>query len=159
MSRLPPLGVHGEGWVTGQVLLLAAVGVAGVVGRPAWDGSALVVAQVVGAALAVLGVVIGVVGVRDLGASLTPLPRPKVGAHLVETGIYGWVRHPLYVGLVLGALGWALFSASLLALVLTLALAVFLDLKARREEAWLREQYAQYAHYARRVRRFVPGLY
>lgn len=159
VSRLPALGDHGEGWVTGQVLLLAAVGVAGVLGRPAWAGSALVVSQVVGAVLAVLGVVIGVVGVRDLGESLTPLPRPKDGAQLVETGIYGWVRHPLYVGLVLGALGWALVSASLLALVFTLALAVFLDLKSRREEAWLREHYPLYDQYARRVRRFVPGLY
>lgn len=159
MSRLPTLGAHGEGWVTGQVLLLAAVGVAGVVDRPDWDGDALAVSTVVGLGLVVAGLVIGIVGVRDLGPSLTPVPRPKDGAALVQKGIYGWVRHPLYLGLVLGALGWALFSASLLGVAFTVALAVFLDLKARREEVWLRERYPLYAHYARRVRRFVPGVY
>lgn len=159
MSRLPTLGAHGEGWVTGQVLLLAAVGVAGVVDRPDWDGDALAVSTVVGLGLVVAGLVIGIVGVRDLGPSLTPVPRPKDGAALVQQGIYGWVRHPLYLGLVLGALGWALFSASLLGVAFTVALAVFLDLKARREEVWLRERYPLYAHYARRVRRFVPGVY
>ena len=159
MSALPSLGPRGEGWVTGQVILLAAVGVAGVVNRPDWDGTALVVSQGIGVVLAISGVLIGVVGVRDLGASLTPLPHPKGDARLVQGGIYGHVRHPLYAGLVVGALGWALFAASLLALAFSAALAVFLDLKARREEAWLRERYPLYVHYARRVRRFVPGVY
>jgi protein-S-isoprenylcysteine O-methyltransferase Ste14 len=159
VSRLPNLGAHGEGWVTGQVLLLAAVGVAGVIDRPDWGGEALTVSVAVGVGLVVAGLVIGIVGVRDLGASLTPVPRPKDGAALVQRGIYSRVRHPLYLGLIIGALGWALFSASLLALAFTVALAVFLDLKARREEVWLRERYPMYAHYATRVRRFLPGLY
>jgi protein-S-isoprenylcysteine O-methyltransferase Ste14 len=159
VSRLPTLGEHGEGWVTGQVLLLAAVGVAGVVGKPNWAGIEFEVTRVVGAALTIAGVVIGLIGVRDLGSSLTPLPHPKDGAALVQTGIYGHVRHPLYLGLVVGALGWGLFSATYLALAFTVALAIFLDLKARREEAWLRDRYPLYAHYARRVKRFVPGVY
>jgi protein-S-isoprenylcysteine O-methyltransferase Ste14 len=159
MSRLPAFGEHGQGWVTGQFFLIAAVGVAGVIDRPDWDGTALLVSQVVGASLTVLGVVIGILGVRDLGDALTPLPYPKDGAPLVQTGMYSRVRHPLYVGIVVGALGWALFAASLLALGFTVALAVFLDLKARREEVWLREHYPMYSHYARRVKRFVPGIY
>ena len=96
---------------------------------------------------------------RDLGDALTPLPYPKDGAPLVADRHLRPVRHPLYVGMIVGALGWALFSACLLALGFTVALAVFLDLKARREEVWLRERYPMYAHYARRVKRFVPGLY
>jgi protein-S-isoprenylcysteine O-methyltransferase Ste14 len=34
-----------------------------------------------------------------------------------------------------------------------------LDLKARREEAWLSERYPEYAAYARHTHRFVPGVY
>jgi protein-S-isoprenylcysteine O-methyltransferase Ste14 len=49
--------------------------------------------------------------------------------------------------------------ASLLALGLALALAVLLDLKARREEVWLREKYPGYAEYAGHTKRFVPGVY
>ena len=159
MSRLPDFGKHGQGWVTGQFLLIAAVGVAGVIDRPDWNGTALIVGQVLGASLTMLGIVIGIIGVRDLGNSLTTLPYPKADSHLVQSGIYGHVRHPLYLGLILGALGWSLFAASTLALAFTVALAVFLDLKSRREEAWLRERYPVYVHYARRVKRFVPGIY
>ena len=36
---------------------------------------------------------------------------------------------------------------------------VLLDLKARREEAWLSERFEGYAAYMRRTRRFIPGLY
>jgi len=159
MSRLPSLGEHGEGWVTGQVLLMAAVGVAGVRAEPALSGQALLVAQVIGASLTVLGVSIAVLAVRDLGTSLTPVPRPKPDARLIQTGIYGHVRHPVYLGVIVAALGWALFSASILALIFTVVLSVFLDMKSRREEVWLREHYPMYAHYARRVKRFVPGIY
>jgi protein-S-isoprenylcysteine O-methyltransferase Ste14 len=35
----------------------------------------------------------------------------------------------------------------------------FFDLKARREERWLRERFADYDDYARRVKRFIPGFY
>ena len=159
MSRLPSLGEHGEGWVTGQVLLMAAVGVAGVRAEPALSGQALLVAQLIGASLTVIGVVIAVVAVRDLGTSLTPLPQPKADARLVQTGIYGYLRHPIYVGVIVAALGWAVFSASLLALAFTLVLAFFFDLKSRREEAWLRARFPLYAHYARRVKKFLPGIY
>jgi len=160
MSRLPSLGAHGEGWVTGQVLLMAAVGVAGVgENAPGITGQTLLAFQVIGASLTVLGVVIAAVAVRDLGNSLTPLPEPKLDAHMVETGIYSRVRHPIYDGVIVAALGWALFSVSLLSLIFTVVLAVFFDLKARREEAWLRERYPLYSHYARRVKKFVPGIY
>jgi protein-S-isoprenylcysteine O-methyltransferase Ste14 len=46
-----------------------------------------------------------------------------------------------------------------LALVLAAVLAVFLDAKARREEAWLKEVYPEYTIYAQQVKRLVPGVY
>jgi protein-S-isoprenylcysteine O-methyltransferase Ste14 len=46
-----------------------------------------------------------------------------------------------------------------LALVPTAVAAVFLELKSRREEAWLAERYTEYDEYRRRVRwRFIPGV-
>ena len=48
---------------------------------------------------------------------------------------------------------------SLAALIVTIVFAVFLDLKSRREEAWLRAQYPDYVVYARHTKRFVPYVY
>ena len=98
-------------------------------------------------------------GFRDLGRNLTVLPRPRKDAVLVESGIYAVIRHPIYAGLILGGLGWATILRSLPAAVVAIALAIVLDAKSRREEAWLRERYPAYEPYMQRTKRFLPGLY
>lgn len=154
---MPSLGRRGEGWVVAQAVLLLAVVAAGIAGPP-WTSS-------LRAALTMLGVVVGGVGavaflaaLLHLGPSLTPLPKPKDGATMREEGLYGVVRHPIYSGGILAALGWSL-ARSPIALAATAVLAAFFELKSRREEAWLLERYPAYAAYRRRVRwRFLPGI-
>ncbi len=157
--QLPELGQRGEGWVAMQALLLGATVVAGFLATD-WPDSLRRPALVTGVLLAVGAAAMLWQGLRMLAGGLTPLPRPPLDARLVAEGIYGTIRHPLYGGLLLGALGWSLAMASAPALACTLLLAVFFDLKARREEVWLEEQLPEYAHYRQRVpRRLIPWLY
>jgi protein-S-isoprenylcysteine O-methyltransferase Ste14 len=157
-SRLPDLGPRGEGWFAVQLALIGAiVGLA--FARVYWPESAADELTVVGIVAIVVGVALFVAGVVSLGPALTPFPRPSDRGGLVDRGVYRIVRHPLYGGVILIALGWSL-AESPLALAPTAVLAGFLDLKARREEAWLEERYADYRAYADRTRhRFVPWLY
>jgi protein-S-isoprenylcysteine O-methyltransferase Ste14 len=159
--RLPDLGPRGEGWVIGQLALLGLLVVLSVPRLPdLWPADVLGwLAFLVGSAAVGLGAWIVIRAVRDLGSSLTPLPRPRDDARFVESGIYARIRHPIYAGLILAALGWSLLTRSLPALAVALALAVFLDAKARREEAWLIQRYASYPAYRLRSRRFVPNVY
>jgi protein-S-isoprenylcysteine O-methyltransferase Ste14 len=113
----------------------------------------------VGFVVLVGGLVIFGLGIAALGSSLSPLPAPMSTGVLVDRGLYRFVRHPIYTGLVLAAGGGSIYAVSPLALGLTALLAVVLDLKSRREEVWLRERYAGYAVYAERTKRFIPGLY
>jgi protein-S-isoprenylcysteine O-methyltransferase Ste14 len=159
VTRLPALGPRGEGWVLLQFLFLALVAWAGTSAGDAWDGPAAWLAAVTGVALLVAAVALIARGFRGLGRNLTAAPRPRDGAQLVDTGIYARVRHPIYGGLVLGALGWSLAQASLLALPFVAALAIVLDLKSRREEAWLQERFPGYGAYRARTRRMIPWLY
>lgn len=158
MTRLPSLGPRGEGWVAIQVVLLAGIGLAGTAG-PVLAGSIRVVTAVLGAALGAAGLGLAAAGIVQLRGALTPLPHPRDDARLVRTGAYRLVRHPIYGGLILGAVGWGLATASPAALVLSAVLFGFFELKSRREEAWLVERYPAYAEYRRRTARFVPGLY
>jgi protein-S-isoprenylcysteine O-methyltransferase Ste14 len=98
-------------------------------------------------------------GLIDLGKSLTPLPYPREDGELIQIGIYGIVRHPLYGGLILAAFGWTIFQISLTHLIATAILLVFFDIKARREEAWLSEKYPEYSEYRQRVKKLIPGIY
>lgn len=159
MSRLPSLGPRGEGWLFLQLLLLLAI-VAAAMAFPVPVGSSVEqIARVVGLIILVGGLFVFGLGIVTLGGSLSPLPAPMPGARLVERGIYRFIRHPIYTGLSVAALGGSIYSVSLLALGLTAALAVVLDLKSRREEIWLRERFPGYAAYTARTKRFIPGIY
>ncbi len=98
-------------------------------------------------------------GLIDLGKNLTPLPYPIENGELVQTGIYSLVRHPLYSGLILAALGWTIFQMSLSHLIATAILLIFFDIKANREETWLSEKYPDYSDYRQRVKKIIPGIY
>jgi protein-S-isoprenylcysteine O-methyltransferase Ste14 len=149
---------RGGWWVVAQVPLLA-----GALVLPIWtpgaDGAAGALLQAIGPPLAALGLLLAFVGLATLGRSVTPFPRPRARGHLVTRGVYRFVRHPVYTGLVVAALGWALAYLSVAGVVYAAALGVFFDRKARREERWLRERFPEYAEYERRVRRLIPGIY
>ena len=159
MTQLPSLGPRGEGWVVLQLVLLPLVAFAGIAGGGAWSGALASVTSLLGLALMLGGVAMVGRGLLDLGHNLTPVPRPRGDAQLVETGVYALVRHPIYGGIIATALGWGLVAASPITMLLGGLLALFFDLKSRREEAWLVERYAGYRTYTGRTRRFFPRLY
>jgi len=78
---------------------------------------------------------------------------------LVDSGPYAIVRHPIYSGLIIAALGWALVVHGMLTRAYTVALFAFFDIKSRREERWLCEKFSEYGEYQRRVRKLLPWLY
>jgi protein-S-isoprenylcysteine O-methyltransferase Ste14 len=98
-------------------------------------------------------------GLIDLGKNLTPLPYPIEDGELVTTGVYQLVRHPLYSGVILGCLGMTIFWESVSHLILTVLLLIFFDIKARKEEVFLREKYVNYSEYQQRVKKLIPGIY
>lgn len=149
---------RGGAWVLGQIpVLLGAVLV------PTYSsvsfGAFAAVAPATGLALTVAGGIVALVGALQLGSALTPLPYPRDGAHLHRGGIYRFLRHPIYSGLIVGSLGWALAWQSLWGLGYVVLVFAFFDRKAAREEQWLRVRYPGYDAYAQRVKRFLPGVY
>lgn len=141
-----------------QFLLLGLVVLAGVAG-PTYAGPFSTLARVTGFALVAAGLILATRGLLDLRDALTPLPHPRDGAELVDTGSYALVRHPIYGGLVLAAAGYALVAGSPLALAGAALLLGFFRLKSGREEIWLRERYPAYETYAAGTKRIIPWLY
>jgi protein-S-isoprenylcysteine O-methyltransferase Ste14 len=155
-------GARGEWYVVVQMLLIALVllGPRTLPGWPVWEPPYGWIATGAGAVLAVAGGALAAAGLFGLGQSnLTALPYPKDEATLVETGPYAIVRHPIYSGLVFGALGLGLFVHGWLTIGYATALFAFFDVKSRREERWLTERFPEYAEYRRRVRKLVPWVY
>lgn len=79
------------------------------------------------------------------------------GQRVIDTGLYGVVRHPFYAGMLLLYAGTALWLGSYAALIGALGFLFFTLARIAIEEAWLREHLPAYAAYARRVRsRLIP---
>lgn len=150
---------RGEWYVVAQAILMLLVAAGPWSDGGAWSGTTSTAAICAGAALMIAGAALGVAGLAALGRNLTPFPHPRSDATLVETGVYGIVRHPVYSGLSMAAFGWALAWRSPVTLALAAALLVFFDVKSRREERWLAEKFAHYADYRRRVRKLIPFVY
>ena len=150
-----PASGEGLGWglVAAQFALLGVIALE--VLRARRVGGVL---GLLGITLIAAGTVPLVLASRSLGRRLRAHPAPHEEAVLRTTGVYGLVRHPNYLGLLLlahGGLGLARTRRSLLALA---ALSVLLHVKADFEERLLRERFPDYAAYAARVSRIVPGL-
>lgn len=149
---------RGGGWVLAQALILLLAGAI-----PVLTGNAgirpIYLTQWIGAVLTTAGLVLSVTALASLDKAMTPFPRPRKDAALRTTGLYAWVRHPVYTGMIIGTLGWALWWLSFVGILYTIVMLVFLDRKAAREEKWLREKFADYADYERRVKRLVPFCY
>lgn len=154
-------GHRGEWYVVvqGLLFLLIAFGPRSAFGLSPWPQSAAGLAHAAGLALLALGFAVCAVAALHLGNNLTPLPHPKDDATLVTGGLYRLVRHPIYFGVLLLALGWALFVQGWLTLGYAALLFVFFDIKSRKEEAWLTARFPEYAAYRQRVRKLVPFIY
>jgi protein-S-isoprenylcysteine O-methyltransferase Ste14 len=154
-------GARGEWYVIGQMVLLVLVifGPRTMSGLPVWPAFISTGARVIAAVLMASGALLALTAVLWLGKNLKPLPVPRVDATLVTSGPYRLVRHPIYAGLILLSVGWAIAVNGWLTLVYAAALCLLLDFKSSREECWLGERFPTYSDYQRRVRKLVPYVY
>lgn len=121
------------------------------------DGDA---ARWTGVVLLVVGGTIRLWPVFVLGNRFSGLVAIQKGHKLVTTGIYGVVRNPSYVGLLLSSLAWNLCFRSIAGMVLTVLMIPALVARIHAEERMLASQFgAEYEAYRRRTWRLVPGLY
>jgi protein-S-isoprenylcysteine O-methyltransferase Ste14 len=105
-----------------------------------------------------MGWLILIVAAVNLGKSLTANPVPLERATLKTTGLYGIVRHPIYLGLLLIAFASALDSGSIRKAIYFVLLTALLNVKARFEEKLLTQKYPEYSAYSAKIGRLLPRL-
>lgn len=102
-----------------------------------------------------LGIVFSAITIRS---SLTVVPLPKEQGKLGTSGLYRYVRHPMYTSVLLLSLGIALLSGSVIKYALAACLCALFYFKSQYEERFLRQKYPDYAQYAKRTPRFIPFI-
>lgn len=122
-------------------------------------GVSLMVRVATGTALVTAGAVIslaGVISFRHAKTSVNPT-RPHASSALVNSGIYGFSRNPMYLGFLLALIGWAAFLASPVGLMGPLAFVLYMNrFQITPEERALATLFgAEFAAYKTRVRRWL----
>jgi protein-S-isoprenylcysteine O-methyltransferase Ste14 len=113
-----------------------------------------------GISLFTVGVSLRLWPVFVLGNRFSGLVAIQPGHTLVTTGVYRVIRHPSYLGLLVGTLGWGLSFRSGVGVLLTALMIVPLVARIHAEERLLRSQFgAEYDAYCARTSRLIPGLY
>jgi protein-S-isoprenylcysteine O-methyltransferase Ste14 len=119
-------------------------------------GTALVNWMTAGSMILV-GLALAAAGIRNFSRAATPVPTNEATRVLVTTGIHGWTRNPIYLGifLVYGGIGMAVRSPWTLILTLPLAITIRYGVVAR-EETYLERRFGDaYRDYKARVRRWL----
>jgi protein-S-isoprenylcysteine O-methyltransferase Ste14 len=111
---------------------------------------------IVGGSLILIGLALAAAGVRNFWRAATPV-RNKPARALVTTGIHGWTRNPIYLGMFLVYGGIGVVARSRWTLILTLPLAITIRYGVvAREEAYLERRFGDaYRDYKARVRRWL----
>jgi protein-S-isoprenylcysteine O-methyltransferase Ste14 len=113
-----------------------------------------------GLALFTVGGVLRIWPVFVLGRRFSGLVAIQPGHTLVTSGIYGIIRHPSYLGLLVGALGWSLAFRSVVGVLLMVLTVPVILSRIRAEEALLHTQFgAEYDAFRACTSRLIPGIY
>ena len=115
--------------------------------------------QIAGILISIFGIVIVIWAVLQLKNSLTAYPTPKDNSQLITNGLYHFVRHPIYTGILLFCFGYAMYSQSIWRLIISLSLLILFNFKAKYEEKKLTEKFSDYPLYCKTTGRFFPKLF
>jgi protein-S-isoprenylcysteine O-methyltransferase Ste14 len=95
-----------------------------------------------------------------LGERFSGLVAIQPGHTLVTSGVYGVIRHPSYLGLLVNSLGWSLAFRSGVGIILTILLVPALLARISAEENLLRDQFGdEYNAYCSHTWRLIPRIY
>jgi len=149
MTKTPSLATS-RIYVAIQFVLLSAFA-AVILWNPGTALFASPAASMAGNVIGIAGLLVIALGFLALGRNLQVAPHTKEGAHLVQSGIYRVLRHPIYSGIALCVVGLWLREPTLPAALAGLAVIVFLGMKRRLEERFLLAAYPDYAEFRKRT--------
>lgn len=117
--------------------------------------------RVTGLILLVLGLILRWSAVLSLGKAFSSNVAIRDAQRVRTTGLYRWMRHPSYTGLILLFIAIGLHARNWIALLIIVIPPTFMLLRRIHvEEIALREHFGgEYIDYSQKTRRLFPGIY
>ena len=102
--------------------------------------------------LITFSLIIIVFSAKDLGKSLSPMPRPKENSKLITSGIYKLFRHPIYYSLIIISFSFFIKSFTIYNLILSILLIFIISNKINIEEKYLKRKFINFTSYKKEVK-------
>jgi protein-S-isoprenylcysteine O-methyltransferase Ste14 len=119
-----------------------------------------IVVYVVIIVLTVIGLIVAIVARRTLAGNWSRAVAFKEDHELITAGLYHYIRHPIYTGILLMILGTALFVGTLSAGIGFLIIALAIWFKLRAEEELLSKHFPrEYPAYKNRTKALIPYIF
>ena len=110
-----------------------------------------------GLGLTALGVGTSIWARLSLGANWSGVVTLKKEHELVRKGLYRWIRHPIYTGILVGFIGTAMIKGHLRGWLGFAIVWLSFYIKARREETFLRQEFGEgFEEHTRNTGMFLP---
>jgi protein-S-isoprenylcysteine O-methyltransferase Ste14 len=105
-----------------------------------------------------IGILLIISALFQLRKSIFPFPTPSKNASLITSGIFKYIRHPIYCGIVLLFLSIGVYYGSVYKILISFFIFGVLYLKSIHEEKLLLERFPEYLSYKNRTGRFFPNI-
>jgi len=114
--------------------------------------------QKTGFLLAIFGAIIIILALLQLNKNLSPFPSPKNNTALLQNGLYKYIRHPIYTGIILFFTGYSVYQNSFYKLGISMLLLVLFYFKSNYEEQRLGQKFPDYKLYKSKTEKFFPWI-
>ncbi|MBI5540170.1 MAG: DUF1295 domain-containing protein [Bacteroidia bacterium] len=108
--------------------------------------------------ISIIGLIIMFFAFIQLNKNLTPFPTPIESGTLIQAGLYKYIRHPIYTGIIIFSIFFGIFNESIWNISISIALYILFYFKSKYEESLLKKQYKDYDNYMLKTGRFFPFL-
>jgi protein-S-isoprenylcysteine O-methyltransferase Ste14 len=103
-----------------------------------------------------IGLAMVSIGILQLNKNLTPFPTPRKGSQLIQNGLFKYVRHPIYTGIILVSFSMATYNGSVWQFIVSFLMLILFYFKSSYEEEQLAKMFSEYSNYKCEAGRFLP---
>ncbi len=113
----------------------------------------------IGVTLILIGTALFMLILINFGQYMTPNPVPRVSSVLKTSGVYKFIRHPMYFTVLIIMLGVVMYFQAFYSLAWLAILFLFFIIKSSIEEGFLLNKFPEYSSYRASTKRIIPFLY
>jgi protein-S-isoprenylcysteine O-methyltransferase Ste14 len=107
----------------------------------------------------IIGTAFRMIAIISLRNNFSMVIESKDTGHLVVTGIYKYIRHPMYLGVLLISISGSIMFSCLICWVLVIMTIIAILIRIKKEELFLSEHFNEYHDYAKNSFRLIPMIY